>query len=379
MIPLSIPNIAGNEWKYVKDCLNTGWISSVGSYVTEFEKKIAEYTNAPYAVACMNGTAALHLSLQLCGVERDDYVIVPNLTFIASANSIAYTGAKPLFIDVNSETWQIDTVLLESFLSRDSVIIDGQLCLRSDGKRIAAIMPVHVLGNMCNMDAVMEISEKFNLQVIEDSTEALGSTYRDKHSGLFGKIGCFSFNGNKIISTGGGGMMVTGDEILAKKAKHLTTQAKADPMEYYHDEIGYNYRLVNVLSAIGVAQMEQFPDFLKKKNYIDSYYRNELSGVKDIRFQKVQDHTKPNCWLFTFRTKHKTELLTYLNNNGVQCRPFWVPMNQLPMFKENHYIRESDVSNKIYETSVSIPCSTNITQEQLEIVVQKIKQFYETV
>lgn len=379
MIPLSVPNIAGNEWKYVKECLDTGWISSVGSYVTEFEKKFAEYTNAPYAVACMNGTAALHLSLQLCGVQENDYVIVPNITFIASANSIVYTGAQPLFIDVEAETWQLNTDLLEAFLVEKTEQKNGRIYLRSDGKCISAIMPVHVLGNMCNMDAIIAIADKYGLAVVEDATESLGSTYKNKHSGLFGKMGCFSFNGNKIISTGGGGMMVTSDEALAKKAKHLTTQAKADPMEYFHDEIGYNYRLVNVLAAIGVAQMEQFPGFLNKKKQIDAFYRSELGKVGDITFQKVQDHTSPNCWLFTFKTKHKKQLLNFLNNNGVQCRPFWVPMNQLPMFKNTPYVNNNDVSNSIYNTSVSIPCSTGIKQQQLETVVKKIKDFYEGV
>lgn len=377
MIPLSVPNIGGNEWKYVKDCLDTGWISSVGSYVNEFEKKFAEYVGAPYAVACMNGTAALHIALQLCGVRRNDYVIVPNITFIASANSVTYTGASPLLIDVERDTWQMDTALLKRFLQEQTEKKGNDLILRSDGRRIAAIMPVHVLGNMCDMDAIGEIAEEFGLTVVEDSTEALGSTYKGKHSGLFSKMSCFSFNGNKIISTGGGGMMVTEDEALAKKAKHLTTQAKADPMEYFHDEIGYNYRLVNVLAAIGVAQMEQFPDFLEKKKRIDSFYRKELAGIGDIVFQKVQRDTDPNCWLFTFSTARKQSLLQYLNSNGVQSRPFWVPMNQLPMFSSDLYITKDNNSQKIYSSSVSIPCSTGITDDELQTVVSTIKSFYD--
>lgn len=377
MIPLSVPNISGNEWKYVKDCLDTGWISSVGSYVNEFEKKFAEYVGAPYAVACMNGTAALHIALQLCGVRRNDYVIVPNITFIASANSVTYTGASPILIDVEPDTWQMDTRLLKKFLQDQTEKKGNDLVLRSDGRRIAAIMPVHVLGNMCDMDAITEIAEEYGVTVVEDATEALGSTFKGKNSGLFSKMSCFSFNGNKIISTGGGGMMVTSDEALAKKAKHLTTQAKADPMEYFHDEIGYNYRLVNVLAAIGVAQMEQFPSFLEKKKKIDRFYRKELGDTGDIVFQKVQHDTDPNCWLFTFSTDRKQALLQYLNSNGVQSRPFWVPMNQLPMFSSDLYITNDNNSQKIYNRSVSIPCSTGITDEELQTVVSTIKSFYD--
>jgi perosamine synthetase len=379
MIPLSVPNISGNEWKYVKDCLDTGWISSVGSYVNDFEKKFAEYVGAPYAVACMNGTAALHISLQLCGVKAGDYVLVPNITFIASANSIAYTGASPIFIDVERDTWQMDASLLREFFKEKTEKKENGVVLRSDGRRIGAIMPVHVLGNMCDMDEINGIAKEYGVTVVEDATEALGSRYKGKHSGLFSKMSCFSFNGNKIISTGGGGMMVTSDESLAKKAKHLTTQAKADPMEYYHDEIGYNYRLVNVLAAIGVAQMEQFPAFLQKKKDINAFYRSKLDGVGDIVFQKIQKDTDPNCWLFTFSTSRKQELLNHLNENGIQSRPFWVPMNQLPMYKNELYISRDRNSEQIYERSVSIPCSTGITNAELETVADTIKRFYEGV
>jgi perosamine synthetase len=379
MIPLSVPNISGNEWKYVKDCLDTGWISSVGSYVNDFEKKFAVYVGAPYAVACMNGTAALHISLQLCGVKAGDYVLVPNITFIASANSIAYTGASPIFIDVERDTWQMDASLLREFFKEKTEKKENGVVLRSDGRRIGAIMPVHVLGNMCDMDEINGIAKEYGVTVVEDATEALGSRYKGKHSGLFSKMSCFSFNGNKIISTGGGGMMVTSDESLAKKAKHLTTQAKADPMEYYHDEIGYNYRLVNVLAAIGVAQMEQFPAFLQKKKDINAFYRSKLDGVGDIVFQKIQKDTDPNCWLFTFSTSRKQELLNHLNENGIQSRPFWVPMNQLPMYKNELYISRDRNSEQIYERSVSIPCSTGITNAELETVADTIKRFYEGV
>lgn len=376
MIPLSIPELNGNEWKYVKECLETGWISSAGSYVNQFEQMIADYVGAKYGVACMNGTAGLHIAQIVSGIEQGDCVIVPNITFIATLNAIKYTGATPILIDVNPTDWQMDLNLLETFLAENTTSEQGQTILKNTKRPIKAIMPVHVLGNIGNLDHLVEIASKYNLAIIEDSTESLGSFYKGKHTGIFGKFGVFSFNGNKIISTGGGGVIVTDDEEFAKKAKHLTTQAKASSEEYYHDEIGYNYRLVNVLAAIGVAQMEQFPQLLENKHLMDAFYRKELNGVGDIEFQFVSEDVNPNCWLFTFKTAKMRELLNYLNDNGVMSRPFWVPMNQLPMFKKELYVTEQDNSSSIYESCISIPSSAGITQKQMEEVVAKIKEFY---
>ena len=237
-------------------------------------------------------------------------------------------------------------------------------------------MPVHVLGNMGDMDKLQELATIYHLVIIEDSTEALGSYYKGKHAGTFGKFGVFSFNGNKIISTGGGGVIVTDDEEFAKKAKHLTTQAKVSAMEYIHDEIGYNYRLVNVLAAIGVAQMEKFPTLLENKHKMDQFYRSELQGVGDIEFQMVDTNVNANCWLFTFKTSKMRALLDYLNANEVQSRPFWMPMNQLKMFENDLYITDNNNSNKVYESSISIPSSAGISQSELETVVKTIKEFY---
>lgn len=380
MIPLSIPKLAGNEWKYVQDCLNTGWISSAGSYVNQFEEMVANYAGAKYGVACMNGTVGLHIAQILLGVTENDHVIAPNITFIATLNAIKYTGAQPILIDVDANNWQMDLNLLEKYLQENTetkATKKGTFSFdKNTKKRVRAIMPVHVLGNMGDMDRLMSIAKAYHLDIIEDTTEALGSTYKNKHAGTFGKIGVFSFNGNKIISTGGGGVIVTNDEELAKKAKHLTTQAKVSAMDYIHDEIGYNYRLVNVLAAIGVAQMEQFPGILEDKRKMDAFYREQLEGVGDIKFQEIPEGTHPNGWLFTFSTSRMRELLAYLNDNGVQSRPFWMPMNQLEMFKEDIYITESDVSSTVYNNSISIPSSAGITQEQMETVVKMIKEFY---
>jgi perosamine synthetase len=375
MILLSAPHIAGNEWQYVKDCLDTGWVSSVGAYVTKFENMVAEFSENKYGVAAVNGTAALHIALQLNDVQRDDYVIVPNITFIASCNAIKYTGARLILMDVDAETWQMDVDLLEQFFETKTTFNTEGVCILEENKRpIKAIMAVHVLGNMCDMERLMAIADKYKVTVIEDATEALGSYYKGKHAGSFGKMSAFSFNGNKIITTGGGGVIVTNDEVLAKKAKHITTQAKSDPMEYEHDEIGYNYRLVNMLAAVGVAQMEQFPTFLKRRQEIDAFYRQELKNTEGVVFQKVTEGVSPNCWLFTFRTPKMRELLAHLNANGVQSRPFWVPMNQLKMFKDDIYFTKNDVSNSVYQNCISIPSSSFLTDAELATVIQRVKE-----
>lgn len=380
MIPLSVPQIEGNEWQYVKDCLDTGWISSAGEFVNRFEKLVAEYCGAKYGVACSNGTVGIHIALHLLGVGREDYVIAPDITFIATLNAISYTGAQPILIDVDPRNWQMDLNLLEKFLVEKcdlQLINDRTICvLKEDGKRIAAIVPVHVLGNCGDLNRLTNLAKRFHLEIVEDATESLGTTFNGNHTGNFGKLGVFSFNGNKIISTGGGGVIVTNDEALAKRAKHLTTQAKNDPMEYYHDEIGYNYRLVNILAAIGVAQMEKFPEFLERKKETDAFYRKQLVGVGDIEFQAVDESVNPNCWLFTFKTAKMRELLKYLNASGVQSRPFWVPMHQLPMFQNVFFYSEKQISNTIYESCISIPSSSGITPEERQEVVTKIKAFY---
>jgi perosamine synthetase len=376
MILLSGPNISGNEWTYVKECLDTAWVSSVGAYVDRFERMVADFAGAKYGIAAVNGTAALHIALELSGVKRNDYVIAPNVTFIASINAIKYTKAKPILMDIDPHTWQMDLDLLAEFLEKDTYIKNGFSYLKKDNRRIPVIMPVHVLGNMGDMDKLVKIAEKHKLTIIEDSTEAIGSTFKGKHSGTFGKIGTFSFNGNKLITTGGGGVIVTDDEAIAKRAKHITTQAKSDPFEYLHDEIGYNYRLVNVLAAIGVAQMEQLPKFIERKKEIDAFYKKELTGVGDITFQKVSPDVDANCWLFTFKTEKQKELLKVLNAAKMQSRPFWVPMNQLPMFKKDLFVNKTNQSDYVYKHCLSIPCSTYITNEELIAICTKIKEIY---
>ncbi len=377
MIPLSVPNISSEELENVKNCIETGWISSAGSYVDEFEEKFSEYLGIQGSVSAVNGTAALHLSLKILGVRQNDLVIMPNVTFVASANAISYLGANPILVDINEDDWQMDISLLEHFLSDQcQKNKDGDLIHLKSSRRISALMIVHVQGNICDMDKLLYICNKYNLPVLEDAAEALGSSFKNNYAGTMGHIGCFSFNGNKIISTGGGGMIVSNNPDFIKKAKHLSTTAKVDPLTYYHDDIGYNYRLVNILAAIGVAQLEKLEIFREKKIQIASRYRENLNGIGDIGFQKIKSDVISNEWLFTITTKSMQKLLSYLNNNGVMSRPFWMPMNELPMFSECLYISSGNISSLIHQRALSIPCSTGISDDQMGEVIEKVKLFF---
>ena len=268
-IPLSVPSNSGNEWEYVKECLDTNWVSSAGKYVELFEEKITEYTGSKFAVACVNGTSALQVSLRLAGVEPDDEVIVPTLTFIAPVNTIAYNGANPVFMDAD-EYYNIDSEKTIEFINEVTIFKDGFTYNKTSYKRISAIVPVHVWGNAVWLDELVDLCHYRNIAIVEDASESLGTVYTEglfvcKHTGTIGKLGCISFNGNKIIPTGGGGMIVTNDADLAEKAKYLTRQAKDDRVRYIHIEIGYNLRLINIQAALGVAQMEQLTGFLERK------------------------------------------------------------------------------------------------------------------
>ena len=264
-IPLSVPCLAGNEWAYVKECLDTNWVSSVGAFVDRFEGMAAAALGVGHAVATMNGTAALHIALKLAGVEADDEVVVSDLTFIAPANVVRYLGAWPVFVDAEPRYWQMDPQKLRDFLRKECDFAGGTLKNRHTGRRVAALLPVHILGHPCDMDPILEEAGAFGLPVVEDATESLGVRYNGRPAGSFGRMACLSFNGNKILTTGGGGMLVTNDAELARRARHLTTQAKDDTVEYIHGEVGFNYRLTNVLAAIGVAQMEQLESHVADK------------------------------------------------------------------------------------------------------------------
>ena len=344
---------------------------------TDFENLIAEFCNSKYAVATSSGTTALHTSLKIAGVDQNDYVIIPNITFVATANAVKYCGAEPILIDADINTWQFDIKLLEDFLENSCHFNSNKELVYNNNKRkISAIIPVHIQGNMSDMNKLKYISKKYSITLVEDAAEALGSSFKNKSAGTFGLLGCLSFNGNKTISTGGGGMILTNNEDLAIKAKHITTTAKKDPMYYFHDKVGFNYRLVNVLAAIGVAQVEQLSSFLKRKQEVGDYYKDVLLNVGDISFQKINDNVVTNNWLFTIKTKYQKLLLKFLNENGIISRPFWTPMNLLPMYNKCIYHHEYDNSNLIHDQCISIPSSTNITDEELEIVANYIIKFF---
>ena len=299
LIPLAVPTIRGNEWKYVKECLDTGWVSSVGPFVERFEKEVADFVGARWGVATVNGTTALHVALRVAGIEPGDEVLISALTFIAPAYAIRYTGAFPVFIDAEPQHWQMDPEAVSDFLERKCQWRKGELFNRNTGRRVRAILPVHILGHPADLDPILEFGKKYNLPVIEDSTESLGARYRERMVGSLGDIACFSFNGNKIITTGGGGMIVTDNEEWARKAKYLTTQAKDDCLEYVHNEIGYNYRLTNVLAAIGCAQMEQLPAYIDTKRRIASTYSKALGGLQGITPMREATWAYSTFWLYT--------------------------------------------------------------------------------
>ncbi|WP_457745051.1 LegC family aminotransferase [Sulfurimonas sp.] len=337
-LPLHEPRFIGNEKKYVNETIDSTFVSSVGKYVTEFEEMVAAFVGAKYAVATSNGTSALHIGLKLVGVDESCEVITQPLTFIATANAISYCNAKPIFVDVDRETLGLSPSKLKAFLEEFAVLNAAGECInKSTNKIIKACVPMHTFGHPCKIDEIVEICDSYNIAVVEDAAESLGSYYKDKHTGGFGKVGIFSFNGNKIITTGGGGMIVTDDEALAKEAKHITTTAKVpDPYEYIHDEVGYNYRLTNLAAALGVAQMENLELFIKKQRELADKY-DEFFKNTDIEFIKEPKDAKSNYWLNAVilkDKKHRDAFLKQTNDNGVMTRSVWRLMNKLEMFKD---------------------------------------------
>jgi perosamine synthetase len=376
-IPLSVPEIRGNEWQYVKECLDTGWVSSVGSYVERFEKMVALQAGTQYAVATVSGTSALHISLLVAGVQPGDEVLVSTLTFIAPVNAIRYVGAFPVFIDAEPDHWQIDPAKIAAFLETECDRTNGVLRNRHTGRRVSAIVPVHILGHPVNMDPILEIARKYGLMVIEDSTEALGSAYHGKSPGSFGDIGCFSFNGNKIITTGGGGMIVTDREDWAKKAKYLTTQAKDDPIEYVHGEVGFNYRMTNVLAAIGCAQMEQLSQCVAKKREIARRYNEELAGVLGLELMKQAAGAESTYWMYTVLINpdafgmNSRQLLRALDLKKIQTRPLWQPIHLSPAYADQSRV-SLPVAEDLASRALSLPCSVGLSESDQDRVISAI-------
>jgi len=374
-LPLSVPEIRGNEWEYIKECLDTNWVSSVGVFVDRFEQMVAEYVGSKYAVAAVNGTAALHIALLVAGVQPDDEVLVSTLTFIAPANAIRYVGAWPVFIDAEPDYWQMDPQKVAAFIEKECRWRNGVLSNKSTGRRVKAILPVHILGHPVDMDPILEVARKYELVVIEDSAESLGAKYKGKVVGRLGDIACFSFNGNKIITAGGGGMIVTGNEEWAHKAKYLTTQAKDDPVEYIHNEIGYNYRLTNVQAAMGCAQMEQLDDYVAKKRSISATYAAVLKDVVGITPMREAPWAFSTFWMYTVLVNgaeyglDSRRLLEKLADERIQTRPFWHPVHDLPPYRDcRAYCIET--ADRLYMQGLSLPCSVGISEDELLSVVE---------
>jgi perosamine synthetase len=377
-IPLIVPEIRGNEWKYMKECLDTNWVSSVGRYVDRFEKLAAGRAGAKYAVATVNGTAALHIALLVSGVERDDEVLVSALTFIAPANAIRYAGAWPVFIDAEPRYWQMDPDRIVDFLGQGCRWEGGALRNRRTGRRVKAILPVHILGHPADLDPILAVAEKYGLPVIEDATEGLGAKYRGRSLGGIGQIGCFSFNGNKIITTGGGGMLVTNNEEWATRAKYLTTQAKDDPIEYIHGAIGYNYRLTNLLAAMGCAQMEQLDAFVEAKRQIAVRYQAALAMLPGLRLPEAAEWAFSTFWMYTVLLDEakagldSRQLLKHLAAQRIQSRPLWQPLHRSPAH-DFPGTMPCPIADGLYRQALSLPCSVGLSQTDQDIVIEAIR------
>lgn len=368
MIPLCIPQIDGNEWKYVKECLDTAWVSSVGNYVDLFEERFSNYLKVKNSIVTMNGTSAITLALQTLGIGPGDEVIVPSLTFIASVNPVRYVGAEPIFVDITPDTWVMDVDKIEALITH----------------KTKAVIPVHLYGNLVDMEPLLKLAKKHNLFVVEDATEALGSEYRVNgawhKAGCLGHFGTFSFNGNKLITTGAGGMLVTNDAVLAKRAKHLSTQAKVTLLNggMLHDEVGYNYRMPNILAAMGVAQLEKVEVYLEHKHNHAKLYTQLLKGVKGIQLPTVNSGIKHCHWLFCILVTElfplsRDELIEYLSENGVMSRPFFYPIHQMDVYKvfKNG---QMDCTERISDQGINLPSSVGLSVDNIKGICQLIRE-----
>lgn len=378
MIPLSVPCIGGNEWRYVKECLDTGWVSTAGSFVSRFENDFKSHTGAAHAIACMNGTAALHVALQIAGVARGDEVLAPTLTFIASINAIKYLGAEPVFMDCD-DYYNLDVEKTLAFIEMECIHRDGETFNRRTGRRIAAVVPVHVFGNAVRLTGLAAVCRERGIRVIEDAAESLGTVYDDgRHTGTLGDMGCFSFNGNKIVTTGGGGMIVTDNPEYAQRARYLTTQAKDDEVDYIHDEVGYNYRLTNLQAALGVAQLEQLPAFIEAKHRNLAVYREAIAGIDGLDIPASPPYARNNHWMYPLRIdsvrygRDRETLMADLAQAGVQTRPVWY-LNHLqkPYAACERYRIERAL--ELHACTLNLPCSASLTTDDVEFIAERLR------
>lgn len=377
-IPLCVPEISGLEWLRLKACLDSGWISTAGPEVDSFETAFAEWLGARFALATINGTAALHLALIAAGVEPDDEVLMPSFTFIATANAVRYAGAWPVFLDSALSTWQMDVGLLARFLEDDCRSEGGALRNRRTGRRIAALLPVHVLGHPVDMDPVQRLAERFGLPIVEDATESLGARYRGRPVGRDGTVACFSFNGNKMMTTGGGGMLVTDDPKLAERARYLATTAKDDPAEGVHGAVGFNYRLTALQAALGSAQLARLDDFVAAKRRIAARYREGLAALPGVSFMPEPDWAECVFWLASIRVDPEAAPLDRkalglrLDHAGIATRPFWQPLHLSPAHKDAQSLGGA-VAERLHREVLSLPCSCGLTAEQQDRVIAALR------
>jgi aminotransferase in exopolysaccharide biosynthesis len=383
VIPLSVPCIRGNAWEYVKDCLDTEWVSSAGKYVDRFEEVFAAFVGARRAVACVNGTAALQVALRLAGVRAGDAVLVPTVTFIAPVNAVRYLGAEPIFLDCDGY-YNLDEEQAVEFLQAQCDRRDGGVFDRASGRRIGAVVPVHVFGNAVRLERLAEACAALGIPVVEDATESLGTRYTagalaGRHTGTLGTLGCFSFNGNKIITCGGGGMIVTDDDALADRARYLTTQAKDDEVRFLHGDVGYNYRLTNLQAALGVSQMELLPSFLETKRGHYAAYRSALSGVAGLHVADVPPYASNNCWMIPLQVdaraygRDRDATMARLAQRGIQTRPLW-QLNHLQAPYVGCRTWNIERAPRLLESTINVPCSVGLRAEELQAVIDALKQ-----
>lgn len=361
------PWLNGNEAAYVLECIATGWVSSVGSFVDRFERDLAACTGARRAVAVVNGTAGLHLALEAVGVQPGDEVLIPTLTFIATANAVSYCHATPHFCDSEFATLGIDAAKLGSYLEANAEVRGGGCFNRRTGAHIRAIVPMHTFGHAVDLDALLRVADRFQLAVVEDAAESLGSRYRGRHTGTFGRIGVLSFNGNKVVTTGGGGALITNDEALGERLKHLSTTARLrHRWSFLHDEVGYNYRLPNLNAALGCAQLERLDEFVARKRNLARKYREAMHGIDGVRFFSAPAHSESNYWLNTLLldpqfAARRDELLDALNEAGLMARPVWTLMHRLPMYQACPRM-DLAVAEDIERRLVNIPSSAFLAE-----------------
>lgn len=364
-VPLHEPCFEGNEWNYVKDCLDSGWVSSVGQYVDRFENMLSEFCGIPYVVATMNGTAALHISLLLSGVEPGDEVLVPAMTFVATANAVSYCGATPHFMDSEEKTLGVDPARLNDYLKEISEMRFGECFNRKTGRRIKALVPMHTFGHPVDMDPLMEVTARYKLTVVEDAAESLGSLYKGRHTGTIAPLGVLSFNGNKVVTTGGGGAILTSDRELGRLAKHLTTTAKQPHRwAFNHDMVGYNYRLPNINAALGCAQLEQVPRFIHQKRRLAVCYQEVVKPLPGVECIQEPDFAWSNYWLNTLLLDvnyrdQRDAVLEAMNDAGLTSRPVWTLLNRLPMYQTCPSM-ELNIAESLEQRLINIPSSPSL-------------------